>query len=61
VGFADPLSGTLKYFAQFPDVWFASHGEIARWTLDQNIVAETHAKRIAAAGAVHFSEDTLSS
>lgn len=41
----------LKYFAQFPDVWFASHGEVARWTLDQNIEAETHAKRQLAAGA----------
>jgi peptidoglycan/xylan/chitin deacetylase (PgdA/CDA1 family) len=36
----------LKYMAQFPDVWFASHGEIARWTLDENIVAETHARRL---------------
>jgi peptidoglycan/xylan/chitin deacetylase (PgdA/CDA1 family) len=35
----------LKYFAQFPDVWFASHGEIARWTLDENIEAETYARR----------------
>jgi hypothetical protein len=23
----------LAYFAQFPDVWFASHGEIAQWVL----------------------------
>lgn len=36
----------LKYIAQFPDVWFASHGEIARWTLDENIEAETYARRI---------------
>ena len=36
----------LKYFAQFPDVWFASHNEIARWVIDQNIEAETHAKRL---------------
>jgi peptidoglycan/xylan/chitin deacetylase (PgdA/CDA1 family) len=36
----------LKYFAQFPDVWFASHGELARWTLDEKIEAETHARRL---------------
>lgn len=36
----------LKYMAQFPDVWLASHGEIARWTLDENIEAETHARRL---------------
>jgi peptidoglycan-N-acetylglucosamine deacetylase len=38
----------LKYFARFPDVWFAGHGEIARWTLDENIEAETHARRLIA-------------
>jgi allantoinase len=43
----------LKYFAQFPDVWFASHGEIARWVLDEKIEAETHAKRL-------FAEHTVS-
>jgi peptidoglycan-N-acetylglucosamine deacetylase len=36
----------LKYMAQFPDVWIATHGEIARWTLDENIAAETHARRL---------------
>jgi len=39
------LDKILKYFARFPDVWFASHGEIARWTLDQNIEAETFGRR----------------
>jgi hypothetical protein len=29
-------------------VWFASHNEIARWVIDQNIDAETHAKRLLA-------------
>jgi allantoinase len=24
----------FTYFAQFPDVWLASHGEIARWVID---------------------------
>lgn len=24
----------FTHFAQFPDVWFASHGEIARWVID---------------------------
>jgi hypothetical protein len=38
----------LKYFSQFPDVWFASHSEIARWVLDENIEAETHARRLLA-------------
>jgi allantoinase len=38
------LDKILKYFSQFPDVWFASHNEIARWTLDQNIDARTHAR-----------------
>jgi allantoinase len=38
----------LKYFSQFPDVWFASHGEIARWVLDETIEAETHAHRLLA-------------
>ncbi|HUD89614.1 MAG TPA: hypothetical protein VMR17_24415 [Xanthobacteraceae bacterium] len=36
----------LKYFAQFPDVWFASHGEFARWTLDEKKEAETRAQRL---------------
>ena len=38
----------LKYFAQFPDIWFASHGEIARWVHDEGIEAETHARRLIA-------------
>jgi peptidoglycan/xylan/chitin deacetylase (PgdA/CDA1 family) len=38
----------LKYFTQFPGVWFASHGEIARWTLDQGIEADTYARRLLA-------------
>lgn len=33
----------LKYMAQFSDVWFASHGELARWVLDEKIEAETRA------------------
>jgi allantoinase len=39
----------LKYFAQFSDVWFASHGEITRWVLDEGIEAETHGRRLAEA------------
>lgn len=31
-----------------PGVWFASHGEIARWVLDEKIEAETHARRLTA-------------
>ena len=30
----------FKYLAQFPDVWFASHAEIARWVLDHKLEAE---------------------
>jgi len=38
---------------QFPDVWFAGQGEIARWTLDENIEADTHARQqLAGATAV---------
>jgi allantoinase len=36
----------LKYMAQFPDVWFASYGEIARWVLDTQGGADTHARRL---------------
>ncbi len=38
----------LKYMAQYPDVWFASYGEIARWVLDTQRGAETHARRLIA-------------
>jgi hypothetical protein len=36
----------LKYMAQFPDVWFASHGETASWVLDEKIEADTYARRL---------------
>jgi allantoinase len=36
----------LKYMAQYPDVWFASYGEIARWVLDTQRGADTHARRL---------------
>jgi len=38
----------LKYTAQYPDVWFASYGEIARWVLDTQRGAEIHARRLIA-------------
>jgi peptidoglycan/xylan/chitin deacetylase (PgdA/CDA1 family) len=38
----------LKYMAQYPGVWFASYGEIARWVLDTQRGAETHARRLLA-------------
>ncbi len=38
----------LKYMGQYPDVWFASYGEIARWVLDTQRGAETHARRLIA-------------
>jgi len=40
----------LKYMAQYPDVWFASYGEIARWVFDTQRGAETHARRLIAQG-----------
>jgi len=39
----------LKYMAQYPDVWFASYGEIARWVLDTQRGADTHPRRLIAA------------
>jgi peptidoglycan/xylan/chitin deacetylase (PgdA/CDA1 family) len=30
----------FTYFAQFPDVWYASHGEIARWVIDNRFEAD---------------------
>jgi hypothetical protein len=31
---------------QYPDVWFASYGEIARWVFDTQRGADTHARRL---------------
>jgi peptidoglycan/xylan/chitin deacetylase (PgdA/CDA1 family) len=36
----------FRYLAQFPDVWFASYGEIARWLLDTQREADTHPRRL---------------
>ena len=36
----------FRYMAQFPDVWFASYAEIARWVLDTQREADTHARRL---------------
>ena len=36
----------LRYIREFPDVWFASYGEIAQWTLDTQRDADTHARRL---------------
>jgi allantoinase len=36
----------FRYLAQLPDVWFASYAEIARWVLDTQREAETHARRL---------------
>lgn len=35
----------LRYFGQFPDVWFARHGELARWALDGDADEITNAQR----------------
>lgn len=31
------LDKILKYFSQFPDVWFASHDELAQWAIDHGV------------------------
>jgi len=36
----------FSYMSQFPDVWLASYGEIARWVMDTQRDAETHARRL---------------
>jgi len=33
---APMLDKLLKYFKKFPDVWFARHGELAQWALDND-------------------------
>jgi len=38
----------LKYMAQYPEVWFASYGEIARWVLDTQRGADVHPRRLLA-------------
>ena len=35
----------LTYFAQFPDVWFARHRELAQWALDSGSDEVTYAQR----------------
>jgi peptidoglycan-N-acetylglucosamine deacetylase len=36
----------LRYMAQYPDVWFASYGAIARWVFDTQRGADVHARRL---------------
>ena len=36
----------LKYMAQYPDVWFASYGEIARWAFETQRGADIHPRRL---------------
>jgi hypothetical protein len=36
----------FRYMAEFPDVWFASYGEIARWMIEKHRDADTHARRL---------------
>jgi peptidoglycan/xylan/chitin deacetylase (PgdA/CDA1 family) len=36
----------FRYLAQFPEVWFASYGEIARWVMDTQRNADTAARRL---------------
>lgn len=35
------LDKLLGYFKQFPDVWFARHGELAQWALDKDVTDPT--------------------
>ena len=39
------LDRLLRYFAQFPDVWFARHSELARWALAGDADEITNAQR----------------
>jgi len=43
------LSQLLRYFAQFPDVWFARHRELAQWALEGDFDEVTYAQRFFAA------------
>lgn len=44
-GLVAVLRQVLQYFAQFPDVWFTSHGEVARWVNELGIDGESYAER----------------
>lgn len=35
----------LRYFSQFPDVWFARHNELARWAIEGEVDEITNAQR----------------
>ncbi len=35
----------LEYMARYPDVWFTSHGEIARWSRELGIDAPSYSER----------------
>jgi hypothetical protein len=39
------LDKLLRYFAQFPGVWFARHRELARWALEGDADEITNAER----------------
>ena len=43
----------LRYFAQFPGVWFARHRELARWALEGDADEVTNAQRFFPS-ATHF-------
>lgn len=44
------LNKLLRYFSQFPDVWFARHRELAQWALDSEFDEVTYARRFFSAG-----------
>jgi hypothetical protein len=39
------LDKLLRYFVQFPGVWFARHRELARWALEGDADEVTNAQR----------------
>jgi hypothetical protein len=39
------LDQLLEYFSGHADVWFARHGELARWALEQPQAETTYAQR----------------
>ena len=39
------LNRLLRYFSQYPDVWFSRHNELARWALEGEFEEITNAQR----------------
>ena len=42
---AAQLDRIIGYFRRHPDVWFARHGELAQWAIDNNVRSPSYASR----------------